>query len=358
MKRKKRIAFLTVMLFFGLLLTLMLYIGIGTVFERDGRGNGQGSQNGFNATFFEDSAINGAVRFWDYKIFGHVDDSELIVGRDDWIFEAIDSENGYNRLLDYIGGCPFTADELETVEQSISARASECEAAGAKYILAVIPDSMAVCADKVPRYLGSRSGEARLAMLTAYLSGEGKRTCLLDPTSAMIEESEKIPMYNNTENSINAYGAYCIYNSVISRYLADTGNEVEDRIYREDVDFYTRVTDGKASAINAGVAKTVKNRTVSLSDEMTDSYRVVLNERGVIVTERTDTERTSRCDTVVIEYTDDWDRIQLMPYFSNTFDRVYYKNTSASEDGSEVPADVTLVVRLVHESELSTLAER
>lgn len=357
MKRKKRIAFLTVMLFFGLLLTLMLYIGIGTVFEQNGRGNGQNSQNGFNTMFFEDSAINGAVRFLDYKIFGHVNDSELIVGKDDWIFEAIDSENGYNRLLDYIGGCPFTAEELETIERGISARSSECEAAGAEYILAVIPDSMTVCADKVPRYLGSRSEEARLAMLTAYLSGEGKRTCLLDPTSAMIEESENIPMYNNTENSINAYGAYCIYNSIISRYLADTGNEVEDRIYREDVDFYTRVTDGKASAVNAGVAKTVKNRTVSLSDAMTDSYRVVLNERGVIVTERTDTEMNSRCDTVVIEYTDDWDRIQLMPYFSNTFYKVYYKNIAVSETASTVPDEATLVVRLVREGELSTLIE-
>ena len=87
-------------------------------------------------------------------------------------------------------------------------------------------------------------------------------------------------MYNNTENSINAYGAYCIYNTAVSKFLADTGREV-DRIYRDDIDFYTRLTDGRGIAALSGLERTIENRTVSLTDSAPKNYQVTYSSKAL-----------------------------------------------------------------------------
>ena len=140
---------------------------------------------------------------------------------------------------------------------------------------------------------------------------------------------------------------------LLSQFLADTGREV-DRIYRDDVEFYTRITDGKEIAVRAGLEETAKNRTVSLSDTFDDVYNTVYNEKGYVMTERhVGSDVYGEC--VVIECTDDWDRIQLMPYFSNTFDKVYYRGRLMEQPSTSKQYGATLVVQIIHESELDML---
>ena len=353
MKRKKAIDFLTVTLFFGILLSVMIYMGLGIALDF-GKDSTDGETKGFNKIFFSDETLSNFVRFCDYRVFGHIDDSELIVGEDDWLFEATDSENGYERLLDYIGGCPYIEDELKAIAENIEARTEYYNSAGAEYILVVIPDSMTACEDKVPSYLGHRSENARLSLVNSYLAGE-EHSAFLDPTESMMADGKTLPMYNNTENSINAYGAYCIYNSVISRFLADTGREVS-RIHREDVDFLVHFTEGRSTASKVGLEGTVRNRTVSLSDEMPDNYRVVYNDRGLVITDRDGD--SSDGGLVYVECSSDWDRVQLMPYFSNTFERVYYRNGLSSRNYPLQQNEITLVVQIIHEGELDLLLEK
>ena len=218
----------------------------------------------------------------------------------------------------------------------------------------VIPDSMNVCSDKVPWYLGERSQNARLSQLSAYLNEKGIH-CMVDPTEKMIEESTEMPMYNNTENSINAYGAYCIYNTAVSKFLADTGREV-DRIYRDDIDFYTRLTDGRGIAALSGLERTIENRTVSLTDSAPKNYQVTYSSKGFVATKRTTPAQPSEEDKcVVVECADDWDRTQLTPYFSGTFDSVYYRSTLLDRPETAKQYGATLVVQVLRESEITRL---
>jgi hypothetical protein len=163
-----------------------------------------------------------------------------------------------------------------------------------------------------------------------------------------------MPMYNNTENSINAYGAYCIYNTAVSKFLSDTGREV-DRIYREDIDFYTRPTDGRGIATLSGLERTIENRTVSLTDSAPENYQVTYSTKGFVATVRTDVAKPDPDGCIVVECADDWDRTQLMPYFSGTFDRVYYRSTLLDQPNTAKQYGATLVVQVIRESEMVKL---
>ncbi len=349
MTRKRSIDFLTVTIFAGVLLTFFIYIGLGMLMS--GRSD---EKKTFNEEFHSDASLTGMVRQIDYKIFGHIDSDNIIIGKDEWLFEVEDSQSGYERLLDYIGGCPFDDEELDTIARNIEERQAYCEERGISYMMLVIPDSATVCSQKMPWYLGEQSENTRLGVLTRYLDGRNVRG-FINPAEIMKNESSQTLMYNNTENSINAYGAYCIYNTVVARYLADTGREV-DRIYREDAEFYTRMTEGRTVAKLAGLSDTIANKTVSLSDSMPENYTVVYNEKGLLITERTDIDATKN-RRVVLECEDSWDRAQLLPYISGTFDRVCYRD-SISEDVNDIEQyGCSLFIQIIHEGQLSRLVK-
>jgi hypothetical protein len=350
MKRNKAIDFLTVTLFFGIILSFMIYLGLGTFVEY-GIADKTDEVESFNEVFCEDETLDRFVKMFDYKVFGHASDPDLIIGKSGWLFEANDSKSGYERLLDYIGGCPFSEQELSAIHNWILDDKESYAAAGMDYMVVVIPDAMNICSDKVPAYLGRRSENARLSVLSAYLEQMGEIS-YLDPTASMIEGSIEMPMYNNTENSINAYGAFTIYSSAVDRYNIITGDDAQ-KIEREDVEFFIRSTDGKSIAARAGLDKTVKNRTVSLTDRMEYNYKVISNEKGMTVTRMNDTESGAR---LVIECADDWDKAQLMPYFSNTFFEVCY-TTSSSMTAEALEISPATVIRLIHESQLGDLIE-
>ena len=350
MKRKKTIDFLLVTLFSAILLTFTVIIGLGNSTSSAEDGTRTFS---FNRKFYSDSTITDFVKYIDYKVFGHIDDNDILVGKDDWLFEVTDSKNGYERLLDYIGENSFTEEELERIANVIARRASDYEKEGIDYMLIVVPDSMTVCSDNVPWYLGDQSENTRLAQLTSCVEQKGIGA-FVNPTDIMKAESRELVMYNNTENSINAYGAYCIYNTAITKLLADTGKEV-DRIHRDDIEFFTRITDGRYTAQRAGLARTIKNRTISISDGMTDGYEVVYRDRDLVTTERMGAHIESSRECVVVEYTDNWDGIQLMPYFSNTFEKVHYREKLMTHPNVSVNDGATLVIQIIHESELDIL---
>ena len=349
MKRNNAIDFLTVTLFFGIMLSFMIYLGIDTLVQYEPMTKDDTS-GGFNSMFYNDDNMDSFVKSFDYKVFGQTGASELIVGKDDWLFEAKDVQSGYERLLDYIGGCQFDGQQLEAIDKKISSDKSYFEQKGADYLLVVIPDSITVCSDKVPSYLGYQSENTRRAQVAAYLSG-ASADCYIDPTAQMIDANKTLSAYNNTENSINAYGAYVIYGSVMDR-LGGYEDSGVSKISENEVEFFTRLTDGRSIALRAGLDKTIKNRTVSLTDKMEYSYEVVSSGKSTTLTRMDNATNNVR---IIVECNEDWDRTLLMPYFSNTFYEVIYTSNAAATRIAIEKNDVAIVVRLIHEGELDSL---
>ncbi len=347
MVRKKSIHFLTVTLFAGVLFSFLLYISAAMIMDAS-----SDSELDFNRRFHTEDRFSDGIRQINYRIFRYIDNDNIVVGRDGWIFEVKDSDSGYERLLDYIGGCPFSDETVENIALGISDKCEGYAEQGINYVLMVVPDSSAVCSQQMPWYIGKRSEQTRLSQVSSYMQANNLRG-LLDPSEIMINESRDTPMYNNTENSINAYGAYCIYNSVVARYLAETGREV-DRIYRQDTEFYTRLTEGRDIARSVGLSEILKNKTVSLTDNMPNDYELTYNEKGLMITRR-QSKSTADPLSVTVECADSWNRAQLMPYFSSTFDTVYYKDTLSEDADLQNTYGSTLIIQIINEGELEKL---
>ena len=118
MIRKKTIHFLTLTLLAGIFLSFTVYTGIGTALSAEAREDKR--IDSFNQTFYRDDAVLSLVDYVEYKIFGCIDNGNVIIGKDEWLFEAVDSRNGYERLLDYLGGCPLSEDELKAKMDAVA----------------------------------------------------------------------------------------------------------------------------------------------------------------------------------------------------------------------------------------------
>ena len=251
MKRKQIIDFLTLVLFFGIILSLTIYVGIGALIGEMSDENRD--EINFSAYFYGDDNITSFIRYVDYKFFSNSGAENVLIGKDGWIFETVNESGEYNYLLDYVGGATFSDDELARIAERIESERAYYESVGVEYLVVVIPSSMAVCEDKVPAFLGDRSENTRLCALTRYLSGQ---SAYIDPTESMKSDSLLESPYNNTEDSINAYGAYCIYNTVMTRISTKPGAPMI-RLNYEDINFSVRMTDGKTAAARAKLENTV-----------------------------------------------------------------------------------------------------
>jgi hypothetical protein len=348
MKRKHIIDFLTIVLFFGVLLSLTVYVGIGAFI--DSRGEDEKTEGElFADSFYGDENLNYFIRYIDYKFFRHNDTQNILIGKDGWIFEMFRSKNGYNYMLDHIGEASFSEEELVRIKTNITREREYYQSCGIDYMVVIIPNSMTVCEDKIPAFLGARSENTRLAALSQYLSGESS---YIDPTESLKAGCSVETPYNNTENSINAYGAYSIYSTVMSR-IDGIRREPLDCLQYEDITFSVRMTDGKSAAERAGLEKIVQNRTVSLTDEMTGSYEIIERRWNCFTTVKKNSE--AETPTLLIKFSNEWDRIQMMPFFSNTFDKVFYESGGIDLAFAAENHSPDIVLRMIRESELDSL---
>ncbi len=353
MNGNKALAFLTVVLFIGILLSITLYLGLSGFSERTSAAHDGGQITlFFNETFREDGAIQTFVRYCDYKLFHHIDRDSIIIGRSDWLFDATREDNGYDYLLDYVGGCPYSEEQLTRIANRISMRREACAERDAEYLLVVIPNSMTAVSHRLPSYVGKQSESTRLGQLGRYLKGRGE-TSFLDLSDVMSVDGEEA-LYNNTEDSINAYGAYSFYHTVMSELSARSRDVEWNRLSADSIQFFTHYTDGKSTARRAGLERLVPNRTVSLSETMADLYRISEVTEQCVTTAMTAGEQGNK-ERIVIECSTEWDKIQLMPFFSNTFETVVYENDINDGISSLDYHHGTILIQVIHESELDLL---
>ena len=348
MKRNKGVDFLTAALLLGALLTATIYVVLGVALRPRVAQSSSEEEAGVNRWFYEEERLRSFGDYLDYRLFRHVDDPTIIVGEKDWLFETKNEESGYDYLLDYVGGCAYTEEQMARIADTLEERRALCREAGGDYLLAVIPNSMTVCDEYLPSYLGDASENTRLRVLTEFLEARGI-SCCLDLSESMEAVSAEGAPYNNTEDSINAYGAYAVYDGILSAL-----GQSEGLLEWESIEFSTRMTEGKSLARRNGLERTIRNRTVSLTDAMTDGYRTEEVTEHCVCTTMTE-QGVAR--TVVLELAVDWDRIQLMPFFSGTFQTVVYENRLTPDAAPLAYHRGDVLIQVIHESQLDLLLE-
>lgn len=341
MKKQNHLNFITVLLFFGIIGTFSVFFGITALTNSS---DIYGFEKALNAAVYEDEKLNNAITELNFKIFRRVDNNNVIVGTDGFLFEHTDEENGYGYLLDYQGELAFSDAELEKIKNNIELRRSAYESAGCEYLLVVIPNSQTVYSEKMPFYYGEMSDARRLAALSSYLSQNGI-DCFFDVTPMLVAAKRDGLQYNNTENSLNALGAYTVYSAIVDK-LGE-----EKRISLSPSDFYSHIDTGRAVAREAGLEHIVPNKTVSLSLKIDQKYAVAHQYENLKIISM------NGGPSVLIEYSDEWNRIVLQPYISNTFGTVAYKSGYKFSEFANSLTKPNTVVQIVCESELDTLLD-
>lgn len=359
------VSFVFLVLFIGVLLSGAVYYGISAIMGTtelcdDYYDGGEYDHSGvyaLNDVFFRDSTMRELAVKFEYILFGRIDNEDIIVGRDGFLFAAADRSSGYDYVRDYIGELSSFS-ETEALCRAIRQRAERFSSMGIDYILAVIPNSQTVYSDKMPGYFGNISEDTRLARLSRRMADEDVK--FLDLTSTLCDARDAGVLYNNTENSLNALGAYYAYLAVFDA-MAEDATADHYAISAEDVNFIWHMTDGRALARAAGLEKLIRNRTVSLPGDMPKKFNYLGYFSGAELTAVT---REYRDDLptyplVLLEFNegDEWDKMLMYEYFSNTFGTAAYRVGSRFAGNTIKDLAPRVVVQFVRESSLGMLID-
>lgn len=360
MSKTKPINVVCAALFVGIILTFTFYFGITSLTDNRTAESDTVVRDMTFADFCESFYCNDELTVLadniDYLFFKSIDSKDIILGDNNFLFDAGEHENGYNYLYDYTGNATLSGSELRAFSNILSLRQLAYENRGVEYLMVVIPNSQTVYNEYMPSYMGELSENTRLSQLSFYLE-KMNYDFFFNATDVLVTAKEYgRPLYNNTEDSLNSLGEWYLYDAVRTK-LEEMYGITGGLVGVSSLDLYTRSTDGKTLARRAGLESIISNETVSLSDSEYTKYTISSYYGTMVRTELTEQYSEGSDDVVLLEFTNDWDRILLMPYFSNTYSQVAYKNNHQFSGLAVDNLKPTVVVQFIHEYELYDLLD-
>ncbi len=353
--------------FIGILLTGTIFYITNAVFEQkdtvaqtcyDGSViQGDSAIDRFHRAVYQNAASQTMIREYQYRLFGVVNEPGVLAGEDGFLFEIDDPENDYSYLEDYLGNLRFTEEESLAILETLEQRKLTYARRGSEYLLVILPNSQTVYSEKMPAYLGS-IGTTRLNQLEQYLLQNGFDS-FVNLTNELRECKQYGPLYNNTENSLNAMGLYYTYRRVCERFQPTVMSKTRV-IPRGDLSFYQHLTTGKAVARRAGLSDVAYNLTISLSNDTALRYHVQYDDGRLaktVLKPPYESPDVYESPALLLQFSGSWERLQLEPFFSNTFLHVTYQ-TDLSDDLSVFEqAQPRVVMQFIYENELSQLLD-
>jgi hypothetical protein len=128
----------------------------------------------------------------------------------------------------------------------------------------------------------------------------------------------------------------------------------ENRLSYADMSFATHYTEGKQIAKQARLEHVISNKTVSLTSRLGEGYAITDITEHCVSSQMTEEKRGSNV-RILLECSREWDRIQLTPFFSSTFETVVYENRVTEGNYTAAYHQADVLVQIVHEEELELL---
>ena len=353
-------------LFIGILLSFAIFYLICSAYDHDhdmadacldgSTIEGEDFLSRFERAVYQNESTLSYIRKGNYLLFHDVSDSNVIVGRDDFLFEIKNTENGYHYLEDYLGESAFEEKELAAILALLQHRQQTYAERDCEYLLVVLPNAQTVYSENMPSYLGDIQ-KTRLEGLEEYLLANGFDG-MLDMTDELITCKDEGPLYNNTENSLNSLGLYRTYLAVCGYLNQHYNVQVPVQTHYS---FYTHRTAGKSISQQAGLTDTVPNLTVSLANAGVRGYQTVYQSRIASKTVLNDGDHplgAVESPSVLLQMPSTWEKLQSEPFFSNVFSEVTYQTTWHDDPEVFTEASPTVVVQFIYEYQLSALLSR
>lgn len=363
-KYSRAFGIITIVLFIGILLSFLLNFGLSAYFGSeelvdsyfDGEEHPNIFLSDFSNTFYLSKKLQSGVIKIDYELFGRLPTSEVLLGDGEFLFPTADESGSYSYVADYLGQYKPNGKELDAYYNGINDLTKEYRKYGSNVYFIIIPNSQTVYSEKMPDYMGTQSGDTRLKVTTRYLERRGV-TNYLDMTETLIAAKEQGELYNNTEDSLNSLGAYYTYLAVIKNLPKEVREKI-DPILLTDADLVRHTTTGKELAGLASLEDKIKNRTVSLSGDFVQKYQILLRHDTYEIAFAKMQYKDELPDQprIQLQFSNDWDRIIMIDYFSNTFGTtIYGLLPEVSSEG--LKKNPEYVFCFIHESELYKLAD-
>ena len=173
------VSVVSTVLFVGIILSCTIFFGVSYVLDFDSDSSFFDASN-FDSQFYESDDIRSIVTFCDYTFFKKVNNENVIVGYDDFLFEI--ERDGYNFIEDFVGNLYFTENELDLITSNLQIRQKVYKDMGIEYVVAVIPNLQTIYAEKMPFFFNGGNERTRLVQLNEHIS-KNTDINLVDATS-------------------------------------------------------------------------------------------------------------------------------------------------------------------------------
>ncbi|MHB1152748.1 MAG: alginate O-acetyltransferase AlgX-related protein [Eubacteriales bacterium] len=285
---------------------------------------------------------------------GVSESGNVIIGKNNFLFNTV--SEGYDYTADFNGEIPYTDDELQLIYNALSKRQLAYENNNIPYAVAVIPNSQTVYPEYMPSKYGKLSDNTRLKQITAYIEQKGGIN-FIDLTEILTASKKEGQLYNNTENSLNALGAYYAYTAIYAQLPEKmrTKNTINSEMVKK---ISKDKTDGLTLAALAGLD--IKNNTLSLNLSDDETMYSVMGNKDILVSTYVKIGYKSVIPTVpalLLDFEKESDLDSFMPYFSSTYGSVGYKMNYAFSLSAINSVAPKVIVQLICEDRLSTLLD-
>ena len=296
--------------------------------EYDGGGGGFGAFTDSLARLFTDP-FSLTFKKTAYKLFGAVLEKGVAAGYDGYLFPT--KTDDFDYVSDIAGKMRYDSETKEKFLSSLETRRDALALDGCEFFVYVIPNSQTVLRDKLKS--NNKDGVTAAQDLEAYLRENGfENFRLLDG----ILTDKEYETYDNTENSINGYGAYVVYGEI----AGNMPEQITRRSYRltlDEDDISVSYTDGGSLAKEAGIEKLLKNKSVTYkTDKFAQTYTSKLSGNLTVCRLVDEYDGFIGRSELLIQIPDD-ERTLFMPLFSASYtDTVYSNSLSYSNNANSI----------------------
>lgn len=302
--------------------------------------------------YYKNPFILDTIAFYEYSLFSSVSGDEVICGKDEFLFELKNRENGYDYWLDSLGKLAFSEEQGQMIASYIKSETEKYAERGISYYLVVIPNSQTVYRDKLPYSVPKPSKLSRRDSLLGYMESSGIGN-YIDATINLERHADQYVLYNNTENSVTPLGAYFVYQTVMKKLNSD--GLALNTIPESALHYQLHYTKSRDLARRAGISGYIENLSVSLTDRMERNYITLTDsELSHTVHSHTDDGNTLR---IYVSLSHESDKSAFMYYFASTFDECFIKQSGSPSYNEIIERSPDVYLRVIHEDELGLLLQ-
>ena len=309
-------------------------------------------EGGFSAFFRAESEL-GKLKLSEvlvkikYKFTGKLSYNGVELGGE-YLFPT--SGEAFDYKADAEGRLSFSEEESRAILENLTDRRAAYALDRAEYYVFVVPNSQSVLKDELP--FGDKNALSRAEKLEAYLKENGfGHFVILDEAL----KNREYAAYHNTENSINEYGAYLSFQSIVT-YLPEQLTRRMNGINIGKDDIKTYYSDGRDLAEKVKLQRVIKNKNVFYDTSVFEAMFDKSTVSGLTVCKLKDEYNDflgSSC--LLIESYDKNELDMMKPLFAAAFSDTCFKDSlSYSGKAAEIAAP-SAVVCLIREDRLSVL---